>query len=125
MKENNETFSYTYSSEQEEELNEIQRRYDPPRETKLDRLRRLDKQTKRVGTVVSLIVGILGTLIMGVGMCCCLEWGLFVVGIIVGVVGICGIIAAYPLYIFVSKKQREKNAPEILRLIEEIRRGRE
>lgn len=125
MKENNETFSYTYSSEQEEELNEIQRRYDPPRETKLDRLRRLDKQTKRVGTVVSLIVGILGTLIMGVGMCCCLEWSLFVVGIIIGVVGICGIIAAYPLYIFVSKKQREKNAPEILRLIEEIRQGRD
>lgn len=121
----NKTFSYTYSAEQEAELNEIQKRYNPPAETKMERLRRLDRRAQRSGALISVIVGTVSTLIMGTGMCCCLEWDMFLVGIIVGVIGICGIIAAYPLYMIVTKRQREIIAPEILRLIEEIRKGGE
>ena len=44
----------------------------------------------------------------------------FVPGIIVGVVGILGIIAAYPLYNAITKRRREKLAPEIIRLSDEL-----
>jgi hypothetical protein len=46
------------------------------------------------------------------------KW--FVPGIIVGCIGLAGVIAAYPLYNRIAKKHREKIAPEILRLTEEL-----
>ncbi len=119
------TFSYTYSAEQEAELTEIQNKYQQREESKMEKLRRLDRSAHKVGAVVSLTIGIFSTLLMGVGMCCCLEWSAFVPGIILGVIGIGGIISAYPLYILITGKQREKIAPEVLRLIGEIREGKE
>lgn len=120
-----ETFSYTYSSEQEAELTEIQNKYKPREESKMEKLRRLDRNAQKIGAVVSIAVGIFSTLLMGVGMCCCLEWSAFAPGIILGVIGIGGIISAYPLYVFITGKQRQKIAPEVLKLIEEIREGNE
>ena len=41
-------------------------------------------------------------------------------GIVIGTVGIIGIAAAYPLYIYITKKKKEKVAPEIMRLTDEL-----
>lgn len=122
MSDNNETFSYTYSAEQQEEVKRIRQKYAPEEESKLEQLRRLDRSVTQKGTVVSLIVGIIGTLVMGVGMCCTMVWTdtLFVQGIIIGIVGILLLTLAYPLYSRITKKQREKLAPEILRLTDEL-----
>ena len=50
----------------------------------------------------------------------CMVWTeLFVWGIIVGVIGIIMVSAAYPLYNNVTKKERKKVAPEIIRLTDE------
>ena len=43
-----------------------------------------------------------------------------VIGILVGIVGMVLVALAYPLYNRVLKKQREKIAPEIMRLTEEL-----
>jgi hypothetical protein len=43
-----------------------------------------------------------------------------VIGILVGIVGMVLVALAYPLYNRVLKKQREKIAPEILRLSDEL-----
>ena len=90
----------------------------------MNRLRRLDKNVTHLGTTISIIVGIAGTLIMGFGMCLCLEWMRFVPGIIIGVVGMMILATAYPIFKYVTKKQREKIAPEILRLTDEIENER-
>lgn len=119
---NNEKFEYTYSAEQQAELENIRQKYLPEEETKMDKLRRLDKSVTRRGTVISIVTGIAGTLIMGFGMCLCLEWQQFVLGIILGVLGIAILAAAYPVFNRITKKQKEKIAPEILRLTEEIER---
>ena len=75
----------------------------------------------KTGTTVSIIVGVISTLVFGVGMCCTMVWeGLMFHGIVIGVAGIIGIISAYPLYIHVTKKQREKVAPEIIKLSDEL-----
>lgn len=119
---NNEKFEYTYSAEQQAELEKIRKKYLPEEETKMDKLRRLDKSVTRRGTVVSIVTGIAGTLIMGFGMCMCLEWQQFVRCIFFGVLGIAILAAAYPVFNRITKKQKEKIAPEILRLTEEIER---
>ena len=118
--ENNDKFEYTYSAKQQSELENIRKKYLPQEESKMDRLRRLDESVTRPGTMISIIVGIAGTLIMGFGMCLCLEWSEFIPGVIVGFVGMAILAAAYPIYIKITQKQREKIAPEILRLTDEI-----
>jgi CHASE2 domain-containing sensor protein len=91
-------------------------------ENKLEQLRRLDESATKPGTIVALVVGILSTLLLGVGMCCTMVWAgkWFIPGIGIGVIGLCGLGAAYPLYQAMTKKRREKIAPEILRLTEEL-----
>lgn len=120
MENKNETFNYTYSASQQEEIRRIAEKYKQPAkgEDTLEQLRELDKSVTKPGTVVSLIIGVIGALILGVGMCCTMVWGgdLFIPGIIVGVVGIIGVIMAYPVYSSITKKRREKIAPEIIRL---------
>lgn len=121
-KNENETFSYTYSSKQQEEIKNIRQKYLPKEEDKMEQLRRLDQSTTNKGMVVSLIIGIISALVLGAGMCCTMVWTdkLFVPGIIIGCIGIIGIAAAYPLYSYITKKQREKLAPEIIRLTDEL-----
>lgn len=118
--ENNDKFEYTYSAKQQSELENIRKKYLPQEESKMDRLRRLDESVTHPGTMISIIVGIVGTLIMGFGMCLCLEWSEFIPGVIIGVVGMVILVAAYPIYSKITQKQREKIAPEILRLTDEI-----
>ena len=120
----NETFNYTYSASQQDELKRIREKYSAPEKTedKMEQLRRLDKSVTKPGTVISLIVGIISVLIMGTGMSMCMvgSGDMFIPGIIVGVVGMIGVIAAYPLYSAVTKRRREKLAPEIIRLTDEL-----
>lgn len=121
MEQTNETFNYTYSAKQQEEIKRIRQKYAPREEDKMEQLRKLDESAKRPGTVVSLVVGTIGALLLGVGMCCTMVWqNLFALGIIVGLVGIAGVALAYPLYTALTKKQREKIAPQVLKLSEEL-----
>ncbi len=128
----NQTFEYTYCAKEQEEIKAIRQKYEAkqPPEDKMATLRRLDAQVTEKATVVSLVLGILGTLIMGSGMSLIMtDIGSFLglnatlamlVGIGVGVVGMVMAGMAYPVYNRIVKKQREKIAPEILRLTDEL-----
>jgi uncharacterized membrane protein YeaQ/YmgE (transglycosylase-associated protein family) len=118
----NETFNYNYSSKQQEEIQRIKEKYVPKEKNKMEQLRHLDESATRPGTIAALVVGIIGTLLLGVGMCCSMVWAdkYFIIGIVVGIIGIAILVAAYPLFVHITKKQREKIAPEILRLTEEL-----
>ena len=117
-----ETFSFTYSAKEQEEIKNIRKKYAAPEEDKMEYLRKLDASVTQKSTTVSLIVGIIGTLILGIGMCCCMVWNgvWFIPGVIIGVIGMAVLAAAYPLYNYVTKKEREKIAPEIIRLTDEL-----
>ena len=119
--ENNEVFSYTYSAKQHEEAENIRKKYIPQVESKMEYLRRLDKSAEQPGMIASITTGIIGILLLGIGMCCVLEWqGFFIIGIIAGIIGIALIALAYPIFKGVTEKQREKIAPEIIRLTNDL-----
>ncbi len=122
MSDSKNNFSYTYSAKQQEEIKNIRKKYLPKEEDKMEQLRKLDQNAANPGKIVSLTLGIVGTLTLGVGMCCTMVWAdkLFIPGIVIGVIGIAAVLAAYPVYTHITKKQREKIAPEILRLTEEL-----
>ena len=122
MEKVNETFTYTYSAKQQEEIEKIRRKYLPPEENKMEQLRRLDRSATKKGTRVRIAVGVVSALLMGVGMCCSMVWmGVwFIPGIVIGLNGIAGVAAAYPLYNRITRKERERLAPQILKLTEEL-----
>lgn len=120
---NESTFEYTYSAPEQDEIKKIRDKYLPPdeKESKMERLRRLDASVTKKGTVVSIIVGILSALVMGTGMSMCMVMeGLMIPGIAVGIVGMVGVGLAYPIYSRITRKERERLAPEILKLTEDL-----
>ena len=121
-KNENEVFSYTYSAKEQEEVKQIRKKYMPKEADKMEQLRRLDRGVTRKGAAVSIVMGIIGALTLGIGMCCAMVWmeRWFVPGIVIGLVGIILVSLAYPLYIRITQKEREKVAPEILRLTDEL-----
>ena len=116
-------FEYTYSAPENAEVEKIRKKYEPQTitESKLEKLKKLDSSVETEGMACSLPLGIVGSLALGLGMCCTMVWtDLFVLGIIVGIIGMimCG--CAYPLYKDTVKKKRTEIAPQILKLSEEI-----
>lgn len=123
MEKNNEnTFEYTYSSKRQEEVEKIKSKYIDKEEDKMETLRRLDKSVERPGTITSIVIGVIGTLIMGGGMSLVMVGpeAFFVLGIVIGIAGIAILATAYPVYKVITKKQREKIGPQILALSEEL-----
>ena len=116
------TYTYTYSARQQAEIKAIRSKYLPPEEDKMATLRRLDASAGQKGSTAALILGITSALILGIGMCCCMVWAdiLFVPGIVIGLAGMAVMGAAYPVYSKTLKKEREKIAPEIMRLTDEL-----
>ena len=123
MKDNN--FEYTYTAPTEEERREIEsirRQYEAKDETKskIERVRQLDSFVQNFSVIIALVLGIMGTLIFGLGMSMVLVWNIEIFGIIVGAVGIIPMTAAYPVYVTTLRRNKKKYGEEILRLSEEI-----
>jgi len=125
-------FSYTYSASEQAEVKRIRDKYTPPPQIddKMALLRKLDGSVTRTAETVSLILGILGSLILGLGMSLCMtELGeilgisqnaSMIIGIAVGVVGAALAALAYPMYNAIVRLKRKKLAPEIIRLTDEL-----
>ncbi len=125
--ENKEGFSFTYSAQQQKEIEEIRKKYLPKEENKMEQLRKLHAIPTQKAQAASLAVGVIGALIMGTGMSlamtdvgAALGTLAMILGIAVGIVGMVLVAVAYPIYNRVLKKQREKIATEILRLSDEL-----
>ena len=122
MEKNENAVNITYSAEDQKELDAIRSKYLPKKKqqpSNLEQIKKLDAKVESKAMIAGLSVGIISTLIMGGGMSLVLTLGQPVIGILVGVIGLAGMLAAWPLYQKVLKKEREKAAPEILRLSEE------
>ena len=124
---NNDNFSFTYSAQQQKEVEEIRKKYLPKEEDKMEQLRNLHAIPTKKAQACAIVLGVIGTLILGAGMSLCMTElsGFFggtamFIGIAVGIVGMVLVALAYPLYNRVLKKERQKIAPEILRLTDEL-----
>ena len=119
-----EKFSYSYWAKQQAEVKKIRERDTAPSETedKMSQLRRLDASASKPGMIAGWTLGIIGALLLGVGMSCTMVWSdkWFVPGIAIGVAGIIAVALAPVVYRRMTKKRREKLAPEIMKLSDEL-----
>lgn len=123
----NHSFEYTYSAQRRQEVEEIRKAYLPKEEDKMEKLRKLHSIPTQKAQSASIAVGVIGALIFGTGMSLCMtELGAalgnlaMIMGGIIGLAGIILVALAYPLYNRTLKKERERIAPEILRLTDEL-----
>ena len=121
----NTTFIYTYSAQENKEVQEIRKKYLPCEESKLEELKRLDSAVQNSGIMESLCAGIGGALIFGLGMCLTMQvigsgLAMMILGILIGAVGIAGMLAAYPVYRKMAQKAKIEYAPRILQLTDEL-----
>ena len=125
--ENKESFEYTYSAQRQQEVEAIRKKYLPKEEDKMETLRKLHAIPTQKAQAASIAMGVIGSLIFGTGMSLCMtEIGAvlgslaMVIGILAGMAGMILTVLAYPTYTRIKKKEREKIAPEILKLTDEL-----
>ena len=100
--------------------------YAPKDDSKVIALRKLDTRAKLPATVLTYSVGILSALIAGVGMCLSMNVigngssVSFVLGVIIGLVGLAGMGINYPVYKKMLARGKQKYAFEIMELAKEI-----
>lgn len=100
--------------------------YAPKDDSKVIALRKLDARAKLPATVFTYSVGIISALIAGVGMCLSMNVigsgssVSFVLGVIIGLIGLAGMGINYPVYKKMLTKGKQKYAFEIMELAKEI-----
>lgn len=100
--------------------------YAPKNDSEVVALRKLDAKAKMPATIFTYTFGILSALITGVGMCLSMNvigngsTAMFVLGVIIGIIGLLGIAINYPVYKKLLAKGKQKYAFEIMELAKKI-----
>lgn len=104
------------------EITAIKNRYsDEPLATdKLTELRKLDGKVKNPPMIWSLVLGIVGILVFGLGLTMILEWLRLILGIAVMLAGCAVMVTAYPTYNLLFARGKKKYGEKIMRLSEEL-----
>lgn len=119
------TFEYTYSAPTETErkvIDNIRRQYVTEQKEKdaFTRLKELDGKVKNTAIVWSLIFGVVGTLIFGLGLTMILEWSVWLWGVVFMAIGAIPVALAYPVYNFFIARGKKKHGQEIVELSEKL-----
>lgn len=100
--------------------------YAPKDTSKVVALRKLDAKAKLPASIFTYSVGTISALVFGTGMCLAMgqigggTTGSFVLGVIIGLLGMAGMGVNYPIYRRILEKGKQKYAFEIMELAKEI-----
>ena len=125
------SFSYTYSAQENQEVLNIRTQYTEKQHTELDALKELDAKVKRPANVFAYTYGTISAIVMGAGMSLIMTdigatvglASVMMPGIAIGVVGMGMALSTYPIYKKFLNSRKKKYAPEILKLSEKLIRG--
>ena len=120
---NENKFEYTYTAPTELErrqIKAIKQEYVGAPSSNMQKLEKLHKHVKSCALVPALIIGIIGTLIFGLGLTMVLEWGLIFWGICVSGIGAIPMAVAPFVHKAILKAQKEKHKVEILELCDSL-----
>ncbi|MDY2888075.1 MAG: dihydropteridine reductase [Candidatus Caccosoma sp.] len=93
--------------------------------SKVVALRKLDKKAKMPANIFAYSFGSIMTLVIGVGMCMSMKvigssTISFILGIILGIIGIIGVSINYPIYKKILENSKAKYANDIITLAKKI-----
>ena len=96
--------------------------YSKKKESKVIALKKLDSKAKRPAEIFAYTFGIIMSIVLGLGMCLSMKviGDAFVLGIIIGIIGMIGVGINYPLYKKILESSKEKYSYDIIKLANEI-----
>lgn len=86
----------------------------------VEKLRAMHRRAKSLPRAISIIIGVIGTLVFGAGMAMFLEWSYTVSGVTVGVIGFLIAALAYPIFKLLTNLMKSKYGGKIIELSNEI-----
>lgn len=86
----------------------------------VEKLRAMHRRAKSLPRAISIIIGVIGTLVFGAGMAMFLEWNYTVSGMILGVIGFLIAALAYPIFKLLTNLMKSKYGDKIIELSNEI-----
>lgn len=103
----------------------IANEYSKKEESKVIALKKLDRKAKLPAQVFTYTFGIVSALIFSLGMCLAMKvigegTSMFVIGIIIGVIGMALMGINYPIYKKILENSKKKYAYDIIALAKEI-----
>ena len=100
----------------------IANEYSKKNESKVIALRKLDRKAKMPAEIFAYTNGIIMSLVFGLGMCLTMKviGDYFILGIIIGIIGMIGILLNYPLYKKILNTSKNKYSYDIIKLANEI-----
>lgn len=104
----------------------IANEYAVKEDSKVVALRKLDAKAKRPAHIFAYTFGVIFALVLGVGMCLAMKVigdgsdFSFVLGIVVGLLGIAGVSVNYPIYKKILESGKKKYAADIIELAKDI-----
>ncbi len=100
----------------------IANEYSKKKESKVLALKKLDRKAKLPAEIFAYTNGIIMSLVFGLGMCLAMKviGDAFVLGIVIGVIGMIGVILNYPIYKKILESSKEKYSYDIIKLANEI-----
>lgn len=112
--------NYNVTAQDQKRAENIRRQYISRDENKMEQLQKLDEKVKMPGKIVSCILGIIGSLVMGAGMSLVMVWTNITMGIALSIPGMLVALIAYPVYTLITNSRKKKYAAEIMRLSDEV-----
>lgn len=118
-------FTYNYSADRNDELQNFKRKYQPQtndKNSKLEQIRRLDSKIEIPSKFAGIMWGLVSFCLFGRGFSWCIlmiSFNRLFIGILLSIVGIAGMATAPKISKIVFNQRKEKYSAEILRLINE------
>ena len=103
----------------------IANEYSVKNTSKVVALKKLDRKAKQPANIFAFTFGTIAALVLGLGMCLSMKVigsgiAMFVLGIILGILGIVGVSVNYFIYKKILEKGKQKYGSDIIRLAKEI-----
>jgi len=100
--------------------------YSPKKTSKVVALKKLDRKAKLPAEIFAYTFGIICALILGTGMCLCMQvigpqtTPFFILGVVIGIIGLLGAAINFPIYKKLLEKGKAKYSYEIIELAKSI-----
>lgn len=111
---------YRANEQDQKRAENIRRQYVSHEENKMEQLQKMDGKVKLPGRVAGTILGVTGALVMGAGMSLVMVSNKIKKGLVVSIPGMVMALSAYPVYSLITDRRKEKYAPEIMGMSEEL-----
>ncbi len=100
----------------------IANEYSKKNESKVLALKKLDRKAKKPAEIFAYTNGIIMSIVFGIGMCLSMRviGNSFILGIIIGIIGMIGVGVNFPIYKKILKSSKEKYSYDIIKLANEI-----